>query len=271
MLIVRSLLFWHQYACANTVKMPSPHKNATTDALISSANALPPTACHCRQEQAEQRKQRQRHCPPPPNFALCQPRRESCKASTAADANDPTLMSIPLLHHHQYPANANKRRPSNASKASAAAPIPTLPCTRQQQRQHARDVHCSHGSGSNVGMGGGECNGKGRGGGNTGSRRGGQWAGRAMLCSIFFFSPIIFLTITATATEGQDDGAAAVPPLPLLVVSPLPPSLLPLPLPPLRPSLSPLPSPQPPSSPPQSSPLPSSLLSQSLLMSLLLP
>ncbi len=34
--------------------------------------------------------------------------------------------------------------------------------------------------------------------------RGGQrWAG-------YFFSPIIFLTVTATATEGQGDGAAAV-------------------------------------------------------------
>jgi hypothetical protein len=30
------------------------------------------------------------------------------------------------------------------------------------------------------------------------------------LCSLFFFSPIIFLTIIATATEGQGDGAAAV-------------------------------------------------------------
>jgi hypothetical protein len=32
----------------------------------------------------------------------------------------------------------------------------------------------------------------------------------ATLCSLFFFSPIIFLTVTATATEGQGDGAAAV-------------------------------------------------------------
>jgi hypothetical protein len=59
-------------------------------------------------------------------------------------------------------------------------------------------------------MGGGERNGNVRGGSDGGSRRGGQWAGQAVLCSLLFFSPIIFLTVTATATEGQGDGAAAV-------------------------------------------------------------
>jgi hypothetical protein len=59
-------------------------------------------------------------------------------------------------------------------------------------------------------MGGGERDSNGRGGGNSGSRRGRQWAGRATLCSLFFFSPIIFFTITATATDGQGDGAATV-------------------------------------------------------------
>ncbi len=69
---------------------------------------------------------------------------------------------------------------------------------------------CSGGDGGNDSMRGGECNGNGRGGGNGGSRRGGQWAGWATLCSLFFISPIIFLTVTATATEGQGNSAAAV-------------------------------------------------------------
>jgi hypothetical protein len=56
----------------------------------------------------------------------------------------------------------------------------------------------------------GERDGNGRGGSDSSSRRGGQWAGRVTLCSLFFFSPIIFLTVTATATEGRGDGAAAV-------------------------------------------------------------
>jgi hypothetical protein len=66
------------------------------------------------------------------------------------------------------------------------------------------------GGGGDDGMGGGERNGNGRGGGDGGSRRGGRWAGRATLCSLLFFSPIIFPTYTATATEGRGDGAAAV-------------------------------------------------------------
>ncbi len=56
----------------------------------------------------------------------------------------------------------------------------------------------------------GERDGNGRGGSNGGSRRGRQWAGRATLCSLFFFSPIIILTITTTATEGKGNSAAAV-------------------------------------------------------------
>jgi hypothetical protein len=59
-------------------------------------------------------------------------------------------------------------------------------------------------------MGGGERDSNGRGVGGGGSRRGGRWAGRGTLCSLFFFSPIIFLTVTTTATEGRGDGAAAV-------------------------------------------------------------
>ncbi len=66
------------------------------------------------------------------------------------------------------------------------------------------------GGGGNDGMGGGECKGNGRGGGNGGSRRGGRWAGWATLCSLFCFSPIIFLTVTATVTEGKGNGAATV-------------------------------------------------------------
>ncbi len=66
------------------------------------------------------------------------------------------------------------------------------------------------GGGGNDGMGGGEHDGNGRGGGDGGSRRGRRWAGRATLCSLFFFSPIIFLNVTATATEGQGGSAAAV-------------------------------------------------------------
>ncbi len=61
---------------------------------------------------------------------------------------------------------------------------------------------CLHG-------GGGERDGNGRGGGNGGSRRGGQWAGWTAAVQRIFFSPIIFLTITATATEGQDNGAVS--------------------------------------------------------------
>jgi hypothetical protein len=57
---------------------------------------------------------------------------------------------------------------------------------------------------------GGERDGYGRGSGNGGSRRGGRWVGRVMLCSIFFFNPIIFHIVTATATEGQGNGAATV-------------------------------------------------------------
>jgi hypothetical protein len=50
----------------------------------------------------------------------------------------------------------------------------------------------------------------GRGDSNSSSRQGGQWAGRAMLCSLLVFSPIIFFTVTTTATEGRGDSAAAV-------------------------------------------------------------
>ncbi len=69
---------------------------------------------------------------------------------------------------------------------------------------------CGGGADGNDSMGGGERDGNGRGGGHGGSRRGGQCAGWATLCSLCFFSPIIFLTITPTATESQGDGAATV-------------------------------------------------------------
>jgi hypothetical protein len=70
--------------------------------------------------------------------------------------------------------------------------------------------HGGGGGGCDVGMGGGERNGNGRRDGDGGSRRGRKWAGWATLCSLFFFSPIIFLTVTATATEDQGNGAATV-------------------------------------------------------------
>jgi hypothetical protein len=143
----------------------------------------------------------------PPPTSGCEP----CKASVVAAANGPALTLIPLpTHHHQHPANANKRGPSNVSKANTAAPLPTLPCARQCRGLHARDAPCGGGSGNDVGVGGEEQDGNGRGGSNGGSRRGGQWAGWAMLCSIFFLSQNIFLTLTATATEGRGNGSAAV-------------------------------------------------------------
>jgi hypothetical protein len=40
--------------------------------------------------------------------------------------------------------------------------------------------------------------------------RGGQWVGWPTLCNVFFFSTIIFFTITTTATEGRGNVAAAV-------------------------------------------------------------
>jgi hypothetical protein len=55
-LFVGSLLFRHQCASANTVKTPSPRQRTTTDAPTSPANALTPTPCNCRREQAERRK-----------------------------------------------------------------------------------------------------------------------------------------------------------------------------------------------------------------------
>jgi hypothetical protein len=43
-------------------------------------------------------------------------------------ANAPISQPIPSpMHYHQQPANADKRKPSDASEASAAAPFPTLP------------------------------------------------------------------------------------------------------------------------------------------------
>jgi hypothetical protein len=40
-------------------------------------------------------------------------------------------------------------------------------------------------------------------------RRGGQWAGRAAAVLCTYFSPIYFLTVTATATEDQGNGAVS--------------------------------------------------------------
>ncbi len=53
-------------------------------------------------------------------------------------ANARTLPPIPSpTHYPQQPANADKREPSNASEASAATPLPTLPCASRDARRTA--------------------------------------------------------------------------------------------------------------------------------------
>jgi hypothetical protein len=41
------------------------------------------------------------------------------------------------MHYPQHPINADERKPSNVSEASAAAPLPTSPCASHDARQTA--------------------------------------------------------------------------------------------------------------------------------------
>jgi hypothetical protein len=148
MLIVGSLLFRHQRAGTNTVRMSSPRQRATTDATTCPDQCTTPNTppSPMRASQAPQAKQAP--LPPPPNFSLHHLQREPCKVSTAAlpppsswppsmqreptcqrptstmsqcsliAANTPTLPPIPSpMHYPQHPAN-----PDISSTPPAAAP-----------------------------------------------------------------------------------------------------------------------------------------------------